>query len=46
MDETPKKVDEVDTKAGTRVKGMPSMLGFSLAAIIFIMIIVLAIFFL
>lgn len=45
MENKPDKVEEVDAKTGTRVKGMPSVLGWSVAAIVVIMIIVLAIFF-
>lgn len=44
MDKNPKKAEEVDTKAGTRVKGMTSVLGLSTAAIVIGMIIVLAVF--
>jgi len=44
MSKKPNQVDEVDTKTGTNVKGMTSVLGVSMAAIVLIMIIVLAIF--
>ena len=46
MENESEKVDEVDAKSGTRVKGMTSVLGLSVAAIVVIMVVVLLIFFL
>lgn len=46
MENESEKVDEVDAKSGTRVKGMTSVLGLSVAAIVGIMVVVLLIFFL
>jgi hypothetical protein len=46
MENESEKVDEVDAKTGTRVKGMASVLGLSITAIVIVMIVVLAIFFL
>ncbi len=44
MNKKPDQVEEVDAKSGTRVKGMTSVLGLSITAIIVIMVIVLAVF--
>jgi len=44
MNKEPEHLEEVDAKTGTRVKGMISVLGLSIAAIVLIMIVVLLFF--
>ncbi|CAM3742642.1 hypothetical protein [Litorimonas haliclonae] len=44
MSKEPEHVEEVDAKTGTRVKGMTSVLGLSITAIVIIMIVVLFVF--
>jgi len=44
MNKEPEQVEEVDAKTGTRVKGMTSVLGLSILAIVVIMIVVLLFF--